>query len=116
MAICTSFFFFIVVRKVRYVPTSSRLRAVLMSGAVFGMSGPFLCPSAFKMAADWAGDQSKAPLFCYVAVIRKEGPFAAPRTFPQGPPSAMFYQALNHNAPSPSLQGAAGLQTLQALF
>lgn len=62
----------------RYVPASSRLRAVLMSWAVFGMSGPFLCPSAFKMAADWAGDQSKAPLFCYVAVIRKKGPFPGP--------------------------------------
>lgn len=76
----------IVVRNACSVPTSSRLRAVLMSWAVFGMRGPFMCPSAFKTAAEGAGDQRKAPLFHYVAVIRKKGTFAARRTFPQGPP------------------------------
>lgn len=112
-AICT--FFFTVVRKVRYVPTSSRLRVVLISRAVFGMSGPFLCPSAFKMAADWAGDQRKALLFCALVVIRKKRPFCCSQDLPPRTSSAMFYQASNHNALLPLLQGP-GLQTLQALF
>lgn len=91
-------------------------RSVLMSWVIFGMRGPFLCPSAIKTATEGAADQRKAPLFGYVAVIWKKGTFATPRTFPQGPLSTMVYQALNQNAPPPPLQGPAWLQTQWALF
>lgn len=62
---------FIPVRKACYVPTSSRLGAVLMSWSVFGMSGPFLSPSALKRQQTGPGAQRKGPLLCSLAVIRK---------------------------------------------
>ena len=112
-AICT---FFILVRKVRYVPTSSRLRAVLMSLAVFGMSGPFLCPSVLKQQQPGLGTREKGPLLCYVAVIRKRTRRCSQDLPPQGPQGAMFYEALNHNAPSLWLRGPAELHTMSFIL
>lgn len=69
-----------------YVPTSSHLRAVLMSWAVFGMSGPFSVSFSLKTAAEEAGDQRKGPLLCYVAVIRKRTLFPLPVPSPPRTP------------------------------
>lgn len=87
-AICT---FFIVVGNVCYVPTSSHLRTVLMSWAVFGMSGPFLCPSVLKRQQSRLGTKEKG-LYCVKQQWSEKDPSPLPGPSSQGPLGAMFYQ------------------------
>lgn len=82
-------FFHIVIRKekVLSVPTSNRLKAFLMSWVVFGMSGPFRCPSAYKMAADQAGHRRKAPFMLWCCSDpQKKGPLCRLQDLPPRTP------------------------------
>lgn len=61
VVICT--FSYFPAGNVCHVPTSSHLRAVLISWVVFGMSRPFLCPSVLKRQQSELGTREKA-LYC----------------------------------------------------
>lgn len=81
-------------------------------GRYLGWVGHFCVLQLLKWQQTGPGTREKAPLFCALVVIRKKRPFCRSQDLPPRTSSAMFYQASNHNALLPSLQGP-GLQTLQ---
>lgn len=79
------------------------------AGLYLGWVGHF-CVLHFLNSSRAGWGPEKRPFIGLCSTDPEKGPIAAPRAPPlppppQGPLGAVFYQALNHNAPSLSLQG-----------